>query len=232
MSLLYYSRMRLVTQLLPLLLASPLPARAVSVYGAGKEGKLFPADLSLRDPRHYGFANVRSHVVHMTTLFLEALARRHAGRLSLVHVYPGLVVTEAFDNPSLPTLFKVVWRLAAPVVRPFSVPPTECGERILFLASGRFPARQATEDGTAAAATTNGGGGGGATAAGADTRGGIATGSDGTRGGGAYAVNWDGETISTDKAYKKVREANLAGQVWDHTMRAFAEIEAGTVFTG
>ena len=70
--------------------------------------------------------------------------------------------------------------------------------------------------------------GGGATAA----AGGIATGTDGTPGGGAYAVNWDGETISTEKAYKKVRESDLAGQVWDHTMRAFDEIEAGTVFTG
>lgn len=48
----------------------------------------------------------------------------------------------------------------------------------------------------------------------------------------ALIVNWDGETIPTEKAYKKVWEEDFAGKVWDHTMRAFEEIEAGAVFTG
>jgi hypothetical protein len=224
MSLLYYSRMRFIIQLLPLLLASLLPAHVVSVYAAGMEGKLFPEDLSLRDPKHYGFANCRSHVVYMKTLFMETLAERHRGRLSLVHVYPGLVITEAFDKVRLPTWVKLIWRwLVAPIIRPFSVPPRESGERILFLATPRFPARQKLETGTTAKGDK-------VTATEGDA--GIAMGSDGNRGGGAYAVNWDGETISTEKAYKKVREEGLAGKVWDHTMRAFEEIEAGTVFTG
>jgi hypothetical protein len=96
--------MRLILKLLPLLLASPLPAHVVSVYGAGKEGKLFPEDLSLRDPKHYGFSNARSHVVYMTTFFMEALAERHRGRLSLIHVFPGLVMIAGFDSVRLPTM--------------------------------------------------------------------------------------------------------------------------------
>lgn len=223
MSLLYYSRMRFIANLLPLLLASPLPAHVVSVYAAGKEGKLFPNDLSLRDPKHYGLANARSHVTYMTTFFMETLAERHRGRLSLVHVFPGLVMTPGFDNDRLPTWFKLMWRWgAAPIVRAFfSVPPRECGERILFLATPRFPARgtgTATKDGGAAATEGDAG---------------VAVGTDGKRGSGAYAVDWDGEIIpTTEKAYGKVREGGMARKVWEHTMGAFEEVEAGNVFTG
>lgn len=216
--------MRFIIQLLPLLLASPLPAHVVSVYAAGMEGKLFPEDLSLRDPKHYGFANCRSHVVYMKTLFMEALAERHRGRLSLVHVYPGLVITEAFDKVRLPTWVKLIWRwLVAPIIRPFSVPPGESGERILFLATPRFPARQAIKTDTVAQLAET-------TATEEDA--GIAMGSDGSRGSGAYAVNWDGEAIPKKKSYKNVREEDLAGKVWNHTMRAFEEIESGTAFSG
>lgn len=224
MSLLYYSRMRFLTNLLPLLLASPLPAHVVSVYAAGKEGKLCPDDLSLRDPQHYSFANQRSHVTYMTTFFLETLAERHRGRLSLVHVFPGLVMTPAFGSDRLPTWFKLAWRwVAAPVVRRWwSVPPRECGERILFLATARFPAR-------GAGAPTKGDEGAAATEG--DV--GVAVGTDGRRGGGAYAVDWDGEVIpTTEKAYGTVRGEDMARKVWEHTMGAFREIEAGNVFTG
>lgn len=222
MSLLYYSRMRFIIRLLPLLLASPLPAHVISVYAAGKEGKLFPEDLSLRDPKHYSFSTTRSHVVYMTTFFMEALAEHHRGRLSLVHVYPSLVMTNAFDGERLPTWFKLVWPwLVAPVVRPFSLPPRECGERMLYLATPRFPAQQTIEAGITAKGDGTSAGKGDA---------GIAVGSDGNHGSGAYAVNWNGETIPIQKAYRKVRDEDLGGKVWKHTMRAFETIEAGDVF--
>ena len=234
MSLLYYSRMRFIIQLLPLLLAaSPLPAHVISVYAAGMEGKLFAEDLSLRDPKHYSFLNCRSHVVYMKTLFMEALAQRHPGRLSLVHVFPSLVITETnFDNVRVAAWVKFIWRwLVAPIVRPFSVPPRESGERMVFLATSRFPARQAAINADVAAGDAE------ITAAAATEEGddGVAVGSDGKRGSGAYAVNWDGEVISTKKlydAYKNVREGDLAGKVWDHAMKAFEEIESGTAFNG
>lgn len=70
MSSLYYSRMRFIMQLLPLLLASPLPAHVVSVFGPGRDDEIFPDDLSLRDPKRYGFMNMGSHVAYMTTVFL------------------------------------------------------------------------------------------------------------------------------------------------------------------
>ena len=216
--------MRFITKLLPLLLASPLPAHVISIYAAGMESKLFPEDLSLRDPEHYTFSNLRSHVTYMTTFFMETLAEQHRRRLSLVHAFPGLVMTGGFDNPRLPAWFKLTWRwLVGPLVRPFAVPPRECGERVLFLATPRFPARPAAETGATVkdneARTTEG-----------NTD--IAIGTDGNRGSGAYAVNKDGETIIIEKAYKRFRGEDMAEKVWHHTMRAFEEIEAGRVFTG
>jgi hypothetical protein len=88
MSLLYYSRMRFITKLEPLLLASKLPSHVISVYAAGHKGKLFKDDFSLRDPKHY-FANARSDVTFMTTVFMESLAERHKGQMSLVHIFHG-----------------------------------------------------------------------------------------------------------------------------------------------
>ncbi|MCJ1284588.1 hypothetical protein MMC26_003921 [Xylographa opegraphella] len=223
MSLLYYSRMRFVMKLLPLLRASPLPAHIVSVYSAGKEAKLLSEDLSLRTPQHYGQANVRSHVTYMTTLFMEKLAEQNPGHLSLVHVYPGLVFTEAFSSAGLPTWFKFAFRLSAPFVRPSSVSPEENGQRILFLATPRYPARQAIKDEMAADSEKANANNGSAE---------IAVGTDGNCGSGAYACNSDGETIPLKETYKKLREEGLAGKVWDHTMKAFDEIEAGGVFSG
>jgi hypothetical protein len=55
----YYSRMRAITQLLPLLLKSPLPARVVSVFAAGTEAKLYADDLSLRDLKKYSYLQAR-----------------------------------------------------------------------------------------------------------------------------------------------------------------------------
>ncbi|KAI9717646.1 MAG: hypothetical protein M1812_004591 [Candelaria pacifica] len=220
LSLLYYSRMRFVIKLLPLLLASQLPAHIVSVFAAGKESNIFPEDLSLRDPKHYGFANARSHAVHMKTLFMETLVEKHRGRLSFIHVFPGLVITEAFNDGRLPTWFRLVWRVATPIARPFSLSGQEIGDRVLFLATPRFPPRQALDDTKREGSSATEG----------DV--GIATGTDGNRGSGAYAVGSDGETVSTEKAYMKVRQEGLAEKVWSHTMKAFEEIEAGKTFTG
>lgn len=219
MSLLYYSRMRFIMKLLPLLLASPLPAHVISVYAGGLEAKLFSEDLSLRDPNHYSFANCRSHVVYMKTLFMEYLAEQYRGQLSLSHIYPGLVVHDDFDVSPMPAWFRALWwAVGALVQRFYAIPPSECGERMLFLASSRFPPKPVA-DGEATKEAKEG------------TK--ITIGSDGNRGSGAYAVNWDGEAVSSKKMkkmYKKVRGEGLAERVRDHTLKAFQDIKNGAVF--
>ena len=217
--------MRFINQLLPLLQASSLPAHVISVYGAGLEAKLFQDDLSLREPGHYSFANCRSHVVYMKTLFMEALAKENPGRLSLVHVFPGLIITEAFDKLQIPKWAQMLVNLSLPVFRPFTVAPKVFGERVLFLASSRFPASQKTENGGELKRP-------GDVSTSEDAA--VAVSSDGIRGGGAYAVNQVCETIPASKsrkAYEHVRAGGLSAKVWEHTMKAFSDIEAKGKFT-
>ncbi|KAL9111767.1 MAG: hypothetical protein Q9227_003826 [Pyrenula ochraceoflavens] len=211
MSLLYYSRMRFIIQLLPLLLASPT-GHVVSVLNPRLDrGRLVPEDLSLRDPKNFGFSTGGAHIVCMTTFFFEELAKRY--RLSLIHEYPGLVMTNATETGKLPTWVKLLWRIIAPVLSRFAITPSDCGDRHLFLATSMFPARDSNEESADAL--------------------GVATSSDSVSGGGAYRVNWDGGNIpATDKVYKKPRTEGVPDKVWKHTMEVFEQIEDSGVFKG
>ncbi|KIA75334.1 short-chain dehydrogenase [Aspergillus ustus] len=93
MSTRYYSRLRLITQLLPLLNnpAAPSP-RIVSVLAGGLEGPLNEADLDLRGPGAWSFWNASVHAGTMGTLALERVARQNP-RLSITHWFPGPVAT-------------------------------------------------------------------------------------------------------------------------------------------
>ncbi|KAI1630437.1 hypothetical protein EDD37DRAFT_619589 [Exophiala viscosa] len=218
-SLLYHSRMKFVVNLLPLLRGSDFPAHVISVFGAGKEGDLHLDDLSLRGIKVRGLTNVRSHTVYLHTFFMEYLAAQNPGKLSLVHVYPGLVMTPAFKNPGVPIWFKAIWTVITPVTKLLTTSPAEAGERILFLASPlRFPARGATEQSTA----TKGG----------EIEVGVAKGSDGKVGSGAYAVEISGEAVENEKAgYKKYRKEGVGEKLVAYTLKAFEVIKSGKVFT-
>ncbi|EXJ89665.1 hypothetical protein A1O3_02732 [Capronia epimyces CBS 606.96] len=212
MALMYYSRMRAIINLLPLLLRSTLPATVVSVYAAGAEAKLFPEDLSLRNPSHYSYSQARSHMVYMHTLFMETLAEQNRGKLALIHIFPGLVLGPGFQSPEYPTWFRVVWRwVFIPLFgRILTVPPNECGARMLSLASPRYPPLPV--DGPKSEA-------------------GVAVGTDGRPGSGVYSLNWNAESNRNGKAYQKINKVEMRRKVWDHTMKAFEVIEAGGVFT-
>ena len=213
LSLLYYSRMRFATQLLPLLLASPLPAHIISIYAAGKASTLTASDLSLRNPKNYTITNVRSHAVLMKTFFMESLVERHPGKLSFVHMYPGLVMTGGFDDKRLPLWFRVVFWLVRPLLTFVITPGRDSGERVLFAATDRFPAMK---DGERYAGKE-----------GEETR----IGTDGVRGSGSYAVGSNGDPVTIGKTYATLRAEGAKEQVWEHTMDAFREIEAGRKFT-
>lgn len=219
MSLLYYSRMRFTTRVLPLLFSSSLPAHVVSVFGPGRDTTFIPTDLSLRSPKNYGFYNSGSHIAYLTTFFMEYLAAQNPGKLALVHYFPGLVLSDGFQDPTFPFWFRGIFKYGAPLIK--LLPPTlngkESGERTLFNASPRFPPRSA--DGKATLSKSVGGIG-------------VAESSDGIVGGGAYRVNFDNEQVATPKQYKKLREEGWLDKVVNHTLKAFEEIEAGRVFTG
>ena len=93
MSTRYYSRLRAVQELLPLLTNPAVPSpRIVSVLAGGMEGPLNETDLDLRNPSNWSFWNASVHAATMGTLTLERLARENS-RLSVVHWFPGPVAT-------------------------------------------------------------------------------------------------------------------------------------------
>lgn len=210
MALMYYARIRMILQLKPLLLQSSFPATVVSVYAGGHEEKLIADDISLRKPENYKYAQARSHVVYMYTLFFEHLARENSGKLSLSHVFPGLVTGPGFYNPQLPLVFRLFWRyFFVPLLSGFvCVPHAECGARMLSLLSAKYPAASDGEPVQDAIKSTNG-----------------------KLGGGSYALGWDGEdTFKPEKYADKDKDA-LEKLMYSHTTNALDTIASGKVFT-
>lgn len=209
--------MRAALQLLPLLReATPRGGRVVSVQNPKLQKAIHTNDLPLNQPGNYGLSIAISHAAHMTSFFMEELARRNPGRLSLSHYFPGLVDTDLIKNSPVPRWVSFIWLW---ILRPLSrwrfVPSDECGQRVLFMASStRYPPREG-EDATVDGAVPE-----------------IATGSDGKAGSGSYRVDWNDESFANTAALEKLHEEGIGQKIWDHTMRAFSAIEAGEVFEG
>jgi hypothetical protein len=207
-----------MTKLLPLLLASSLPARVVSIYGPGRDTNWIPDDLSLRSPKNYSFMNAGCHAAYFTTFFMEYLATQHPGKLALTHYFPGLILSGVFADPTFPLWFRAIFKYGAPLIRlaPMCLAGEECGARTLFNTSPRFPPRamdgQATDLEKVGAI-------------------GVAESSDGIVGGGAYRVNYNNEQVATPKQYKQMREDGWLDKCVQHTFKAWEVIEAGGVFT-
>nr|POE63172.1 oxidoreductase andh [Quercus suber] len=184
---LYYSRIRFVHQLLPFLDATILPsARVISVYAGGLEDHkkdFYPEDLSLRDPKKFGFSSARNHVVHMTTMAFETIAQRHP-QIGLVHIYPGLVLTPAFKNNPMPVWFKVTYKIVSPLLPLVALKPDVIADWVVGFTAPRFGGTQETGPlkEAAARATT------------------------GVEGGGAYSAKYDGATHGGSAAYERLRK--------------------------
>jgi len=248
-SLLYYSRVRAIFALTPLLQASTHPsAHIISIYAAGMSDPLRPDDLTLREPGHYGFRTSRGHAVAMTTLAFELMAggasidvflasqsdsieqdhdqrsqQQHKTPLSFCHNYPGLVITPAFTNPDHPTWFKRTWAIVGPVLaRVMALKPEESGMRTLYMAGARYPGLAAASDGGGEAGEEKG----------SD----VLRGTNGKVGGGAYGVNWNGEAVGIwekdEWAKKGVVKEEFAGKVWDHTRKVMEVVGRGERFVG
>ena len=98
MSTRYYSRLRAVQQLLPLLNNAAVPSpRVISVLAGGMEGPLNEEDLDLRGPGNWSYWPASIHSTTMGTLALELLARENP-RVSMVHWFPGAVATPGLEK--------------------------------------------------------------------------------------------------------------------------------------
>ncbi|PYI01561.1 NAD(P)-binding protein [Aspergillus sclerotiicarbonarius CBS 121057] len=199
----YYSRMRFVQNLLPLLEASSGPSRVVSIYGGGFEFSINTSDLDLK--HNFSLLNAYKHSITMTSVSMEHLSQTHP-KVSFVHAYPGLVGTNIYNN-SFPWPISSFYNYA---LWPFfSVNLQESGERHLFhLSSARYPAKEGI--------TTQG-------VPVESEMGVVATGTTGEVGSGAYLLNWKGDVSSSNKILAQYREQGVSESVWKHTEELLAE---------
>lgn len=197
----YYSRMRFLVTLAPLLQKSPSP-RVVSVLGSGNEGTLDVDDLLLT--KGYGVIKAAIAAGTMTTLFLEQWSqRKDMEKVVFIHVYPGVVGDTALTlGPNVPGWAKwlVDWILG-PMMRLMGYTAAEAGERVIFAATnGRF---RRLEEGRSGVGTL------------------VQQALDGKVGGGLYLVQADSSVKTQNAALKKQREEGVGKIVFDHTLEVF-----------
>ncbi|OBT81098.1 hypothetical protein VE02_10279 [Pseudogymnoascus sp. 03VT05] len=138
----YYSRMRLIQNLLPLLRQSLQP-RVLTLLNGGKEKPMFDDDICLE--KHWSADAVITHTTTMTSLALEHLAKDE--QITFLHVFPGLVNSGNFIRVTAAESAGVVWRVMLAVFCRmitvvqliFGTTPEECGERQAYhLTSDQF----------------------------------------------------------------------------------------------
>ncbi|KAI9859242.1 MAG: hypothetical protein M1813_007016 [Trichoglossum hirsutum] len=199
----YYSRMRFIHNLLPLLTAASSLnqlSRVLAVLSAGRERPILETDMDLK--HHMSIHNCESHVTTFTAFMLEEFAARNPGT-SFLHVFPGVVHTNFLsrDQPwAMRMSTNLLWKLATP----WLLGEQESGERNLYLMTvgGRFPPR----NGSGVGVHLEGDG---------DQE--KLSGTDGVAGSGAYLVNWDGERTGRYEELEELRSGGLRGKVWAHT---------------
>jgi hypothetical protein len=197
--------MKFILELMPLLTASPHPAHVISVYAGGMEDGTGAGELpiGLPDDKIYGLSSVRKYTGFMKTFFFEELAEKHAGHLSLTHIFPGLVNGPTFLSPDMPLWFRIVWRFMKPLAWYFMTPPEVCGDVMVYLGTSRFPAKGEVPK--------------------ADFVLPISTKAE--AGGGCYAVGQRADIANKLRSYDKARTDETSQKVWDHTMETFERIE-------
>ncbi|XMA12230.1 hypothetical protein WAI453_005021 [Rhynchosporium graminicola] len=144
----YYSRLRFIYNLIPLLKASLLP-RVISILAGGEESAIDIHDLEVKN--YFTFIKAAENGTTQTTLAFEELAKTNP-EITFIHKYPGFVNSGVIDRllASAAGLYAIPAYVArwtmVPIANLFSMTLDEAGERVLFLAtSSRFPASRTTE---------------------------------------------------------------------------------------
>ncbi|KLJ11878.1 hypothetical protein EMPG_12971 [Blastomyces silverae] len=220
----YYSRMRFIQNLLPLL-STATPARVISVFGGGFESSINTSDLDLK--HNFSILNCAKHAITMTSLSMEHLASTTASQqqqnnghraVSFMHIYPGLVrsniYTNSFPAPIAAFYNYVLWPT---MMWPFSVDVQESGERHLFhLTSACYPGGNGDSSGTITSKLQSDGISASGSGDPSDME--TAIGSNGKRGSGSYLLNWKGDGTPGSKVMQKYREEGMPEIVWKHTV--------------
>lgn len=204
-ALAWYSRIRFITNLLPLIQNSTSLRRVVLVGGGGHEGRLDPNDFPAL---HVPLRQIRGHIITMKSLGLEAVAKT-APDVSFVHNYPGTVDTALFTH--IKGVAGVVMRTYLALLgRWVCIPVEECGERQLYMStSAKYPA---LKDGCPTVPLGDGVE--------------LAQGTNGEAGGGVYSITADCESSppSVMKLLADYRDEGMVERIWSHTESEFKRI--------
>ena len=210
LSTVYYARIRFIQQLIPLLTAGTSSSHAISVYAGGFEDgtKLGELPIGLPPPESWGITSIRKHTCFMKNFVFEELAQKHAGKLSLTHIYPGLVDGPGFYNQDNPTWFKFVWPIVKFLASLYMISPENCGDVMVYLATAQFPAKESKSERTKLPEGLQ-----------------VAKSSLGESGGGCYAAGQRADVASQPIMYRNVRKAETSKLVWDHTFEVLNRVE-------
>ena len=193
----YHTRLRFVTNLLPLL-SAPQP-RVVSILAGGQEGELDFDDLELRKTGRYSIVRAGGHAAAMTTLAFEKLAKENP-QVGFIHAYPGLVKSNVLANSvGKGVLGMLVRWFVQPLVGFFAISIEESGERILCYATSETiagPAVSGHESVRLAKPTVEG----------------------------CWTLNRDGKAAGNEKLLSKLRSEDGEKKVWNHTITEWKRV--------
>ena len=135
----YFSRIRLINKLLPLLRQSSRP-RVLSVLNGGREKAIKEDDVGLEDARNYAPRAAINHTTTMTSLAFDVLATNDK-QITFMHAFPGLVATDNFSRLAAPDSYGFIGRLILPLIARlistvqwlFGMSAADCGSRQAFL---------------------------------------------------------------------------------------------------
>lgn len=211
MTLNFYSRMRFIHNLNPLLRnatsSTPNFARTLSVLGPGHEGAINVDDLELK--KGYSGITCANHTIVMNDFMTTEFAEREP-TVSYIHSNPGVVDTGLARG--LPWYGRIALKVATPLLWPFFTGAEETGNRQLFLVtSALYPPAKAAE---------------GSFASGVPAPNGLSTwkGTDGKVGSGGYILHYTGEPTGK-KILDEYRMRGVSKTVWEHTMGIFNRVE-------
>ncbi|RDW68600.1 hypothetical protein BP5796_09257 [Coleophoma crateriformis] len=212
MTLNYYSRMRFITNLLPLLksatMAPPYLSRSHSILSGGTEKSGFDKD-DIELKKSYSGTRCANQTIVMNTFMTEEFASRNPAT-TFVHSFPGVVKTPIARE--LPLWARMGLTAMWPVISLFAVPVDEVGERQLYIAtSGVFAPAQKPEASSSSGVSLVGGQE-------------VAKGLDGKSGSGAYIVNWNDDIAGNQSLFAKYRQGGIGKTAWDHTMEVFQRL--------
>ncbi|PSK36676.1 hypothetical protein B9Z65_1859 [Elsinoe australis] len=202
MAINFYSRMRFIYSLMPLLTDAAKQnelSRVLSVLAAGSEGHIRTDDLSLK--HNYTVHACMAHCVVMNDFMMEEYAKRYP-LTAFSHSYPGTIksgITNELGGPA-----RLAVKILYAVSSPWIIHLRESGERHFFqITSAMYPPRR----GQGGIPIPDGQG--------------VCEGSDGEKGSGAYLLDWDAQSTGDQEILKPYRESGMGPKIWDHTMEVF-----------